>query len=539
MPDLCSPPAFPPRPAAGAALLLGLLTMGCARQHFFQPDARIPDAAAQAAVGPDSARVTAGRHYRRGWPGRLVFGRHYRSTWAQPVTLPVLNLQTARPGGLAPGKMGGGFQTTSMTLNAPDGRTYALRSLDKDPYKTLSKFMRHTFALNVVRDATSAGTPYGAFVVPPLAEAAGVLHTTPRPYYIRADETGLGKASERFRGKVVLLEEKYESKENLGPVFGPGAVDLVESDDALAEIYNSQQHYFDQPAFLRARLLDLLLGDWDRHEGQWDWAVVRQPAGATIYRPIPIDRDQVFFRFDDGALSWLVSKVVRKFRTFGPAYQSIGGYTRNAQFIDSRALNELNRRQYLGAATALQQALTDEVIEQAARRLPPEVYRLEGPRLVAALKARRATLPQAAAEFYRRHAEQVVVPGTDEPERFVVERQSDTLTVVSVFSRAKEPQLLYRRGFHPADTKLVLLHGLGGKDEFVLSGQVRRSPRIDIYGGPGEDTVADSSRVGGLRRMTRFYDTKRNSVAEPAPELKLKTKSGVTTHAFDRDGSGR
>jgi hypothetical protein len=523
----------------GPALLLGLLTAGCARKHFFQPDARLPDTAAQAAVGPDSARVTAGRHYRRGAPGRFFFGRHYRETWAQPVTLPVLNLQTAAPGGLTPGKLGGGFQTTSMTLNGPGGRTYALRSLDKDPYKTLSKFLRHTFALNVVRDATSAGTPYGAFVVPPLAEAAGVLHTTPRPYYIRGDETGLGKASERFRGKVVLLEEKFESKENLGPEFGAGAVDLMESDDALAEIYQSPRHRFDQPAFLRARLLDLWLGDWDRHEGQWDWVAVQQPEGPTIYRPIPIDRDQVFFRFDDGLISWLVSKAVRKFRTFGPEYQSIGGYTRNARFIDSRALNEQTRRQYLAAAVTLQQALTDEVIERAARRLPPEVYRLEGPRLVAALKARRAALPQAAAEFYRRHAEEVTVPGTDAAERFVVERRSDTLTVVSVYGGEKTRTLLYQRGFRPTETRRVLLHGLGGKDVFELSGQVRRSPRIDIYGGPGEDTVVDSSRVAGLRRLTRFYDTKRNSVADPAPELKINTKSGVTTHAFDRDGSGR
>jgi hypothetical protein len=525
---------------SGPALLLTLLTAGCARQRFFQPDARVPNAAAQAAVGPDSARVTAGRHYQRGPVKRLLFGQHYRRVWAQPVTLPVLDLRTAVPGGLTPGKVGGGFQTTSMTLNGPNGRTYALRSLDKDPYKTLPKVLRHTFVLNVVRDATSAGTPYGAFVVPPLAQAAGVLHTRPRPYYVRPDETGLGPITERFRGKVVLLEEKYESKENLTAEFGPGAVDLLESEDVLEEIYRSPGHYFDQPAFLRARLLDLWLGDWDRHEGQWDWVAVRQPGG-TLYRPIPIDRDQVFFRFDDGPISWLASKAVRKFRTFGPRYESISGYTRNARFIDARVLNQQTGRDYAATARALQLALSDEVIERAARRLPPEVYRLEGPRLVAALRARRDALPAAAATFYRLHAAEVVVPGTDEAERFVVERQSDSLTVVSVYGEGADgkERLVYRRSFRPAETKRVLLHGLGGKDVFELRGQVRRSPRIDIYGGPGEDTVADSSRVAGLARKTRFYDTKRNNSAEPAPELSIKTRSGVETHAFDRDGSGR
>jgi hypothetical protein len=526
-------------------VLFSLLMSGCARQPFFQPDARVPDARAQAAAGPDSARITAGRHYQRGALHRVLFGKHYRAVWAQPVTLPVLDLKRTMRGGLEPGKIGGGFQTTSMTLEGTAGRTYALRSLDKDPYKTLPKILRHTMVLNVVRDATSAGNPYGAFVVPPLAEAAGVLHTNPRPYYVRADEQGLGPASERFRGKVVLLEEKFEGKENLSQVFGPDAVNLEETDDVLEQVYDDPTHQLDQAAFLRARLLDLWLGDWDRHEGQWDWVAYKQADGRTLYRPIPIDRDQVFFRFGDGLIPWLVSRhwAVAKLRTFKPAFESIEGYTRNAQFIDSRALNELPRTQYLATARALQASLTDEAIGTATRRLPLEVYALEGERLARSLQARRAELPKAAAEFYRLQARQVVVPGTDEDERFVVERLSDTLTVVSVYRLIGDDKtpapLLYRRGFHPRETKQVLLHGLGGKDVFELSGKVRRSPRIDIYGGPGEDTVRDSSRVAGLSHKTRFYDTKRNNEAEPAAELKIKTSSGVATHAFDRDGSGR
>ncbi|AYA36413.1 hypothetical protein D3Y59_04680 [Hymenobacter oligotrophus] len=532
------------RSSGSALLLLGLLTAGCARQRFFQPDARVPGAQVRTA-SPDSARVTAGRHYRRGFLHQALFGQHYRPVWAQPVTLPVLDLGRVVPGGLTPGKIGGGFQTTSMTLNSPSGRAYALRSLDKDPYKTLPKVLRHTFMLNVVRDATSAGNPYGAFVVPPLAQAAGVLHTTPRPFYVRADETQLGEASERFRGKVVLLEQKFEGKDDLGLKFGPGAVDLEESDDVLSEVYADAKHRLDQPAFLRARLLDLWLGDWDRHEGQWDWVAYEQPQGRTLYRPVPIDRDQVFFRFSDGLISWLISRpwAVAKFRTFKPRYESIEGYARNAHFIDARALNELPLAQYQAATRAMQQALTDEVISQAARRLPPEVYQLEGARLENALKARREKLPQAALEFYRLQSREVLIPGTDEKERFVVDRQSDTLTVVSVFSlsddQEKPETLLYQRGFRPAETKRLVLHGLGEEDVFEVKGKVRRSPLVDIYGGPNEDRVKDESRVAGLRRKTRYFDTKRNNEVEPAPELNIKTTRGVASYAFDRDGSGR
>ncbi|WBA42927.1 hypothetical protein [Hymenobacter canadensis] len=518
-----------------------LTTVGCARHTFFQPDARLATAPLQ--PGADSAQVTAGRHYQRGAIGRVFLGHHHRAAWVQPVMLPVFDPATTIAGGLRGGKVGGGFQTISMTVVGADGRGYALRSVDKDPYRTLPKVLRQGFILNLVRDATAAGHPYGAFVVPPLAEAAGLHHTNPRAYYVRNDETGLGAASERYRGRVVLLEEKLEGRPNIAGRL-PGATELEESDNMLAERYQSPKHRIDEATFLRARLLDLWLGDWDRHEGQWTWAAYPQADGHTRWEPVPQDRDQVFFRFDDGLISWLASKAVAKFRTFGPRYQSIEGYTRNSRYIDEHVLTELDRAAYVRTAQDLQRRLTDAVIEQAVRQgLPREVYAQEGPQMVAALRARRDQLPQAAADYYALRADEVLVAGTDADERFVVERLTDTTTVVSVYEidppAKRADSLLYRRVFNPADTRQVLLHGLRGDDVFELRGSVRRSPLISIYGGPDEDRVRDASRVAGLRRKTRFYDTSRNNDFEPAPELKDKTSHGVESHAFDRDGSGR
>ncbi len=432
-----------------------------------------------------------------------------------------------------------------MTVLDRNGQGYALRSIDKNPYRTLPKVLRHTFVLNLVRDATSAGHPYGAFVVPPLAEAAGVLHTSPRPFYVRADEDGLGKASELYRGRVVMLEEKLEKQVNIAGRV-PGATALEESDNMLEQRYASNKHTIDEEAFVRARLLDLLIGDWDRHEGQWTWAAYPATQGKTRWVPVPQDRDQVFFRFNDGLIPWLASKFVRKFQTFGPRYESIEGYTRNARYLDEHVLTELNRSAYLLIARDLQTRLTDAVLEKAVRQgLPRELYQQEGAEMVADLRARRDALPKAAARFYELRAKSVLVAGTDEEERFVVDRLHDTLTLVSVYripdgkKDLKTDSLLYRRSFNPAYTRHINLYGLHGDDIFEIRGSVRRSPFVNIYGGPQEDLVVDESRVKGLRRKTRFYDTARNNEFEPAPELKDKTTRGVKSHAFDRDGSGR
>ena len=43
---------------------------------------------------------------------------------------------------------------------------------------------------------------------------------------------------------------------------------------------------------LRARLLDMLIGDWDRHDDQWRWVAFEE--GKHDFKAIPRDRDQAF-----------------------------------------------------------------------------------------------------------------------------------------------------------------------------------------------------------------------------------------------------
>ena len=525
----------------GGALLTGMA--GCAHHNsFFQRDARVqPTAAEPLPPGTDSVLAAAGRHYQRSGFYKLFFGKHYRQVWATPVRVPVLRPATEL-GGLQFEKKGGGFQTISATVENPQGREYALRTLDKDPYQTLPKVLRHTFVLTLVRDATSAANPYAALTVPPLAQAAGVPHTHPRIFYVRPGETGLGAISEDMQGKLVLLEEKFDGAENLTPAFG-NAVDLADTDDVLAERYASPTHQIDQLAFARARLLDIWIGDWDRHEGQWQWAVYEQ-AGHTLYRPVPKDRDQVYFRFDDGLIPWLMSRkwAVRKFRTFRPHYEDVIGTVRNAHFLDTRALPEVTAAQFQQLAADLQRSLTDSVIDVAVRQLPPPIYALEGEYIAKSLRARRDALPEAARQFYQLLAEHVEVAGTDKADRFVTERLSDSTTRVSVYrlpdknNKTPATQPYYQRTFRTQETKDITFYGLRGEDEFVVSGRVQKGIRLNIHGGPNEDTVVDSSQVANGKNSTYYYDTKTGNVLTAGPSTADRRRRGVASHAYDREG---
>ncbi len=522
-------------------LMCSLGLSSCADEDFFQHDAQLPtsELTERAAAGPDSAWVTAGRHYDRSGFHRFFWGHHNRNLWAEPVKLPVFKKDSLY-GGLKVVEKGGGFQTTSFDLQDSTGRFYALRSLDKDPVDVVSKFWRSTFVANVLRDQTSAANPFGALVVPPLAEAVGVYHSHPQLYYIPANDTSFGKHAPAVQGKVFMLEEKYEEPADLTPEFN-GVTDFEDSDDAIRHRFNYNTYHINQRGFARARLLDLLLGDWDRHKGQWDWAVSKKGAD-TYYTPIPKDRDQVFIEIQDGFIpSIATSKLLaRKLHSFDDDFSDVKAYMVNATFVDERFLNELSRQEWQNIARHMQQQLTDDVIEQAVQRLPPPIYALAGEEIIHNLKSRRSKLPEAAAEMYRILAKEVTVPGSDQEEQFVVKRLDNERVEVTVLRPSTETspgKQLYRRTFYRRETEQIILRGLAGEDQFTVSGDVAKSIPVTIYGGLGEDKVVDSSSVSGWKKYTQVYDTERGNEFTFGSEARDRTTDDVRVHAYDREGN--
>lgn len=517
-----------------------LFSSGCAGRNFFANTPIADDQLYQqiktaAPTDVDSVTIQAGKHYKRGWFHTFFWGKHYREVWAAPVQVKVFDMQQTK-GGLSIQKLGGGMQTTSLTLADKDGFTYALRSIDKDPASVLPKFWRKTFVLNVVRDKTSAINPYGAIVLPPMAEAVGIPHSKPELVYVLPSDNSFGEYNDKFQDRVFMIEEKYNDKRSITPML-EGAIDIASSKKMLRNRFGNDNHFIDQREFARARLFDLFINDWDRHIGQWEWAVYEE-GDDKLYRAIPKDRDNAFFLFNDGILTWLFSRnwAIRKFESFTPRYKDVYALMKNATFIDSRALSGLSLQDFQELAAELQAALTDEVIERAIRQFPPQVYAQVGERTIRTLKSRRDLLPQAAQEFYLHLAKNPLVVGTDKEERFEVERLNDEETSVKVIRLADKKQV-YHRVFKRSETKQITLHGLAEDDEFEVKGDVKKGIRVVIVGGEGEDEIKDESKVRNQRRKTIVYDTRRGNEIEFGPKTVDKTTRDVRVHAFDREGN--
>ena len=501
--------------------LAGFLGSSCARKSFFQPDARLTAAAPLPAAADSVTGVTAGRQYAdHGGLFKVFFGKHHRRAWATPVTVAVLDLATVVPGGLRPTKLGGGFNSTSLSLADTAGWPFVLRTVDKDPVRATPRLLRGTFLVNYLRDNVSATYPYAALVVPPLAEAVGVAHTTPRLFYVPdGGRTQLaGDSLRKLRGQLAVLEEKFSNRpyDSLAAAAGcaayrpglpPTTTSLLNSRELFKQVYQRGSYVVEADALLRARLLDAWLGDWDRHAGQWTWAQRRQAGAAAgvSYSPVPKDRDMVFYRADDGVIPWLLTRpfTIRHWATFKARYTDPIGLMENGELLDKRLLNSLTRRDFQHRATAMQAQLTDAVIASALARLPAAVRATDGPALAAVLQARRAALPAFADQFYRNLARRVSIGGTAAPDKFEVWRSADSVTVE--VSSLKDGGRYYRRTFYGTETRAVTLEGLDGDDRLLMHGPAARAtrrPRLWFYGGAGHNERQGPGRV-------RFHQDKR------------------------------
>jgi hypothetical protein len=301
--------------------------------------------------------VAANPGYQAGAVKTFLWGSHNRDVWGIPVQVPYLDLGH-EAGGLTPVKRGGGQQTFSLRLEGQDGVEYVIRSVDKDPSVSVPENLRGTLVTEIVQDQIASIHPYGAYIVPKLAAAAGVMHTSPRLVYVPRDPR-LGTYLNQFGGQLMMFEERPDGKmEGWSSYQEPD--DIISPAALYREIDSDNDHRVDQRAFVRTRLFDMLLSDWDRHRNQWRWAAYEpHDKEGKIYRPIPRDRDWAFNRFN-GLLPALTRTFFDpKFQEFSPDYGYIKGLTRNGLEQDRRLTAELDREAWLSIADSLSRELTD------------------------------------------------------------------------------------------------------------------------------------------------------------------------------------
>ncbi|MEE8250913.1 MAG: hypothetical protein V3R24_04155, partial [Gemmatimonadales bacterium] len=381
--------------------------------------------------------------------------------------------------------------------------------MDKDPAKRLIPDLRGTFAATVVQDQISSLHPSAALVVDPLLEAAGVLHAR-HTLMVIPDDPRLGEFRQAFAGMLGMLVLHPDEGADNTPGFA-GSRRISGSERLFERLEESPCDRVDAHAFLKVRMLDMLVGDKDRHAGQWRWASF--PHGdCRLWQPIPEDRDQAFIDFDGLVMG--VARLMRRQQIgFSPSYPSLMGLTFNGWEVDRELLAELSKSAWDSIAVAVQRVITDEVIDDAVRRMPAAHYELSGTSIADALKSRRDALPEIADRYYRLISRWVEIKATDAAEVAQIIHHVDGETEVRIYQRNESEddglgEPYFRRVFLPRETREIRLYLRGGDDRAVISG-VNGRITIRVIGGGGNDELINTSEAGGGR--TRFYDSRGNN----------------------------
>lgn len=432
----------------------------------------------------------SGKYGKAGSLKRLFNGNNYRTEWSTPVNLKVFNVNKEKGGFVIEG-VGGGKQTRSLQLRDKSGNEWALRTIDKDPSGAIPRNLRESFASNIVQDLISAAHPYAPLAIPTLADTTGILVATPEFFYV-PDDPSLGYYKPLFANKICMLERK----------------DLADGGNGKSsyKLFNSMRdnndNTVDQEAVLRARLLDMLIADWDRHFDQWKW-ITRDTGQGKLYIPVPRDRDQAFFYSDGLIVKYMAGRRIPFLKGLRYNLPDINKLNMVSKDFDRLYLNNLDERAWHKVASDFTSKLTDEKIQSAISKMPPEIYNISGRQIVDKLKARKKLLLHEALKYFRFLSKEVDVLGSNENEKFVISSQNDSL-VLTVFSYRKNADtnfVMYHRVFDQRVTREIRLYGFNGDDKFEIDSTVKSNIRIRMIGGRGSDSFFIKSRL-----RTYVYD---------------------------------
>ncbi len=445
----------------------------------------------------DSVKVAVNKQYAHISSFReIIAGKNYRKEWSTPVHLKVFRINQ-QYGGFKILSFGGGKQTESLRLQDKNGHEWVLRTVDKNPTGSIPEILKPYVATNIMKDMITAEHPYGALIVPLLADAANVEHADPE-YYFVPDDPALGFYRPKFANKICLLEFHDPTSDE---------TETKSTAKVIDKLIEDSKNHVDQENVLRARLLDMMIGDWDRHFDQWRFGTTDTGVG-KLYYPIPRDRDQAFFYSDGLFIKSLSIAALPYLQGFRKHYPNIKWFNWEERNFDRYFMNNLDEAAWKRIISKFQADETNAVIAEAIKQLPPEIYKIDSTKISAKLRSRRDLIYKNGIKYYRFLSKEVNVVGSNKNEYFKVFNSGNGLEV-KVYKRKRatdSASVMFDRVFRRSSTKFINLYGLNGDDVFDIDSSAKSKIRIRIIGGKGRDTF---NIRGNVRNIV--YDFKPDS----------------------------
>ncbi|GHA48370.1 hypothetical protein GCM10007103_31550 [Salinimicrobium marinum] len=437
---------------------------------------------------------------------KWLLGNTNREIFSTEIEAPVLNIDTI-PGNLRPLKEGGGQQSRSLRFIDDDAHEYTIRALRKSPKRYVQadlikenyvgEFLDNTIVYRYLSDFFTTSHPYAPFGINGLYDALDIYHINPEIYYV-PKQPALGIHNDEYGDELYMLEPHVGDENKDFETLG-ASNDILSTLDLLLEIREDKNVEVDENSFIKVRLFDLMVGDWDRHEDQWRWAEFEEN-GKKVYYPIPRDRDFAFPNYDGALMAFLKLSIpeLRKMQSYTNEIKNLkwltwSGYPLDHSFLKSSEWNDWEQQVQI-----IQEQMTDEVIESSFAELPKEVRDHSIEEIKSTLKYRRDNLLATARTYYDYLQEFNMVIGTEEDDDVAITRKENGITNINITTAGEE---IFNKDYSSAETEEIWVYGLDGEDTFTTSGEGNDLIKMKVLGGAKNDTYDFTNT-----RKIKLYD---------------------------------
>ncbi|MET3538189.1 metallophosphoesterase [Chryseobacterium limigenitum] len=441
-----------------------------------------------------------------------LWGKHYRNYYGMPIEAPTTNISEL-DGGYTPFREGGGNQSNSLRLKSKDGQEFVMRGVKKSAVRFLNNMafkkstfgneLNNTFPEKFLLDFYTTNHPFTPFSVGNMADKINIFHSNPRLFYIPKQQ-GLGEFNIHYGDEMYMIEERFSSDPKTLESLD-NAKDILSTDDVLKNFTKNYKYSVDQESYIRARIFDMLIGDWDRHSDQWKWAEY-QDGDKVIYKPIARDRDQAFSKYDGAAFKIIMNvPAIRHMKTFKDDIKNVKWMNMEPYPLDLVFLKGSTEEDWIAQAKYIQEHLTDKDIDEAFNNIPKEVKDETIADIQRKLKLRKTKLQDYATRYFDVLQEKVPLAGTVNPDKFVITKNENSVEVkqYKLDKNKENPELVFEKTYNDSKTKELWIYGLEDDDIYEVSGDGRPKMNIRLIGGYNHDVynVANGSKV-------KIYDFK-------------------------------
>jgi hypothetical protein len=459
----------------------------------------------------DSITLAANPNLQASGLHRFLFGSLWRDVWATPVSVGVI------------------YPVDFI------GKEYSFTPFDQDSILSLPIELAELLPRNIVIDQISALNPFAPIIVVPILRAVNLPYRENRLAAL-PEKGHFEKESLQVNTHFGILEESwrnisFDEYDSISYKF-VGTLQMLDS------LEGNNRTCVDELQYLKARFIDILLGDWDRSADQWQWVSV-YGNGRTIWKPVPLNHQQAFVRLN-GLLPSIAHLALPQMGNCGESIPNVEHLTHTGRILDRRLLVSYSKQTWDSLAIWTQHQISDSILMQALRQLPISIFEKEETKLFQLLQSRRAQLSKAAEEFYKLLSANVEVHGSNKAERAEIHRIGRHIVSVTIFDREDTARTqLFQRLFHDDYTEEIRILLLGGDDIITLEGEESSTIKIIIDGGNGKNELIDKTKSRNLFASLNPLSSRGTIFYTSDPEFRITTHSDIQIiHDQARNAAG-